>query len=68
MDSLEEDGYEGVGVNVAERSSDRDRYHNLRAEIWSEFRELLNPDGDAIALPPDDEQFRSRAKMKCVRD
>ncbi len=35
VDSLEEDGFEDVGVNVAEHSSDLDRFHNLRAELWT---------------------------------
>lgn len=64
VDSLEEDGYYGVGVNVAERSRDSERYHNLRAELWYSFREMLDPDKEPIALPPDDELLSELASVK----
>ena len=64
VDSLEEYGYEEVGVNVAEKSSDSERWHNLRAELWCNLRELLDPDKDAIALPPDDELLAELASVK----
>ena len=64
VDSLEESGYENVGVNVAERSSDNERYHNLRAELWCNLRELLNPEKGAIALPRDDELLNELASVK----
>ncbi len=64
VDSLEEDGYENVGVNVAERSSDSERYHNLRAELWWQLRELLNPEKEPIALPPDDELLSELASVR----
>ena len=64
VDSLEEDGFNDVGVNVAERASDPERYHNLRAELWYTFRELLDPDKDPIALPPDDELLSELASVK----
>lgn len=64
VDSLEEDGYYGVGVNVAERSRDPERYHNLRAELWYSFREMLDPDREPIALPPDDELLSELASVK----
>ena len=64
VDSLEEDGYENVGVNVAEKSSDSERYHNLRAELWWNLRGLLNPEKDPIALPPDDELLSELASVK----
>lgn len=64
VDSLEEDGYYGVGVNVAERSRDPERYHNLRAELWYSFREMLDPDKEPIALPPDDELLSELASVK----
>ena len=64
VDSLEEDGYEGVGVNVAEKSSDSERYHNLRAELWWGLRERLNPEKEPIALPPDDELLSELASVK----
>ncbi len=64
VDSLEEEGYSNVGVNVSERSSDAERYHNLRAELWCNFRELLDPEKDAISLPPDDELLSELASVK----
>ena len=64
VDSLEEDGYENVGVNVAEKSSDVERWHNLRAELWCNFRELLDPEKNNIGLPPDDELLAELASVK----
>lgn len=64
VDSLEEEGFDDVGVNVAEKSSDLERYHNLRAELWCKFRELLDPDKDPIALPNDDELLSELASVK----
>lgn len=64
VDSLEEDGFEDVGVNVAEKSSDPERYHNLRAELWWNLRELLNPEKEPIALPADDELLSELASVK----
>lgn len=64
VDSLEEYGYENVGVNVSERSRDPERYHNLRAELWCNFRELLDPEKEAITLPPDDELLSELASVK----
>ena len=64
VDSLEEEGYENVGVNVAERSTDPERYANKRAELWWKLRELLDPDKEPVALPPDDELLSELASVK----
>ena len=64
VDSLEEDGYENAGVNVAERSTDSERWHNLRAELWCGLREQLDPEKEPIALPPDDELLSELASVK----
>lgn len=64
VDSLEEKGFYDVGVNVAEKSSNSERYHNLRAELWWHLRELLNPEKEPIALPPDDELLSELASVK----
>ena len=64
VDSLDEEGYSYTGVNVSERSTDPDRYHNLRAELWWNMRELLDPDKDPVALPPDDELLSELASVK----
>jgi phage terminase large subunit len=45
-------------VNVSEAATDPERFKNLRAELWWNLRERLNPNPrlnpDPIALPPDD--------------
>ena len=68
VDSLEEAGFKNVGVNVAERSSDPDRFANLRAEIWWNLRESLDPDTVKnpvpLALPPDDELLAELSAVK----
>ena len=64
VDSLEEEGYENVGVNVAEKSHDIERFHNLRAELWWNLRERLDPDKEPIALPRDDELLSELASVK----
>lgn len=64
VDSLEEYGYERVGVNVAERASNPERYHNLRAELWWGLREQLDPEKEPIALPPDDELLSELASVR----
>ncbi|MBR0315966.1 MAG: hypothetical protein IJQ99_03795 [Synergistaceae bacterium] len=64
VDSLAEEGYRDVGVNVAERSSDPERYHNMRAELWWNLRELLDPEKKPIALPDDDELLAELSSVK----
>ena len=64
VDSLEEEGFENVGVNVAEKSRDTERFHNLRAELWWSLREQLDPEKDPIALPRDDELLSELASVK----
>ena len=39
-------------------------YHNLRAELWWHLRELLNPEKNPIALPPDDDLLSELASVK----
>ena len=68
VDSLEEEGFENVGVNVAERSINLDRFANLRAEIWWNLRESLDPDTvrnpEPLALPPDDDLLAELSAVK----
>lgn len=64
VDSLEEEGFEDAGVNVAERSDDPERFANKRAELWWNMRELLDPDKEPISLPPDDELLSELASVK----
>ncbi len=49
---------------MSEKSSDSERYHNLRAELWWGLRERLNPEKELIALPPDDELLSELASVK----
>ena len=67
-DRLEEEGFDNVGVNVAEHSGDPERFFNLRSELWWNLRERLDPDvtrnPDPIALPPDDELLAELAAVK----
>lgn len=67
-DRLEEEGFDNVGVNVAEHSGDPERFFNLRSELWWNLRDRLDPDvtrnPDPIALPPDDELLAELAAVK----
>lgn len=60
-DLLKGMGVQVLGVNVAEKSTGRDKsgrlgFFNLRSELWWKFRELLDPTNDTgVALPPDQE-------------
>jgi len=51
-DRLHEEGYPVVPVNVSGKSSDPERWPNLRHELWWEFRELFRT--DQISGPIDD--------------
>lgn len=72
LDRLTELGQPAVGVNVATRARDSDRFENLRAELFWNVREAL-VEGD-LTLPNDDElveqlasiqyEFTSRGRIK----
>ena len=68
VDSLEEEGFINIGVNVAERSYNPDRFANLRAELWWNLRESLDPDivknPEPLTLPPDDELLAELSAVK----
>lgn len=68
VDTLQDDGFEDVGVNVSDRSNDPERFFNLRSELWWNLRDRLDPDTaqnpDPIALPPDDELLAELAAVK----
>jgi phage terminase large subunit len=57
-DRLREQAFHVVDVNVGERSSDREKYYNLRAELWVNFRDALQ--AGALSIP-DNEQFIAEA-------
>ena len=53
VDRLKELEYEVCGVNVGDRSSDRDKFFNLRSELYWNLRDLLSR--GELKLPDDDE-------------
>jgi hypothetical protein len=55
VDRLLEIGYDCVeGVNVARSANDKDKFRNLRAELWHDMREWLAQES-AIQIPDSDE-------------
>ncbi len=55
VDRLLEIGYDCVeGVNVARTANDRDKYRNLRAELWHDMREWLAQDMP-VQIPDSDQ-------------
>jgi hypothetical protein len=55
VDRLQEMGFECVeGVNVARSANDKERFKNLRAELWSDMRDYLYGEM-AVQLPDEDE-------------
>lgn len=55
VDRLLELGYDCVeGVNVARTANDKDKFRNLRAELWHDMREWLAQEA-AIQIPDSDE-------------
>jgi hypothetical protein len=55
VDRLLEIGYDMVeGVNVARSANDRDKFKNLRAELWHDMREWLTQDMP-VQIPDSDE-------------
>ncbi len=48
----EQGGYQAVAVESGARARDRDKYVNLRAEMWSGLKELLQ--AGLVGLPPDE--------------
>lgn len=55
VDRLKEQGYACVeGVNVARSANQRDKYKNLRAELWDEMRDWLNHEM-GVQIPDSDE-------------
>ena len=68
VDILEENRMDYTGVNVAAQASDPEKYANLRAELWWNLRERLDPDPsrnpDPIGLPPDDDLMGELAVVR----
>lgn len=58
VDRLQEMGFECVeGVNVARSANDKERFANLRAELWSEMRDWLTGELP-VDVPDSDELHR----------
>jgi hypothetical protein len=58
VDRLQEMGYHFVeGVNVARTANDKERFGNLRAELWSEMRDWLL--GELPVQIPDDDALHA---------
>lgn len=54
VDRLREQGYDMVeGINVARSANYKDKYKNLRAEIWAEMKDWLMQDM-SVQIPDDD--------------
>ena len=55
VDRLQEMGYScAEGINVARTANDKERFGNLRAELWSEMRDWLMGEVD-VQIPDSDE-------------
>ncbi len=68
VDRLKELECPATGVNVARAAIEPERFTNLRAELWWNLRELLNPNPrlnpNPIALPPDDQLLADLTNVK----
>lgn len=73
-DRCAEEDAEVLAVNVSEKSHEMDeagkeRFANLRAEIWWNAREALNPENpEALQLPDDDELIGELSSVKYFHD
>ncbi len=61
-DRLKEQGKPVVAINVAESSSDPERYANLRAEYYWQLRNLFET--DSIMIPADEELEHELSQLK----
>jgi len=58
VDRLQEMGYQCVeGINVARSANDKERFGNLRAELWSEMRDWLM--GEIPVQIPDSDELHT---------
>lgn len=68
VDRLKELKCPATGVNVATAAAEPERFTNLRAELWWNLRELLDPNPrvnpNPIALPPDDQLLADLTNVK----
>lgn len=55
VDRLQELGYDCVqGINVARSANDKEKFKNLRAELWSDMRDWFYQDMD-VEIPDEDD-------------
>ncbi len=60
VDRLQEMGHNCVeGVNVARTANQKERYANIRAELWDEMKGWLYQNELPVQIPDDDELHRS---------
>ena len=59
VDRLREQGYPVNPVNVSSAPNNTELFMNLRAEIWWNLRELLDPNNKRNIVFPDDEELFS---------
>ena len=68
VDRLRELKCPATGVNVATAAAEPERFTNLRAELWWNLRERLDPNPrvnpNPIALPPDDQLLADLTNVK----
>ena len=68
VDRLKELKCPATGVNVATAAAEPERFANLRAELWWNLREMLDPNPrvnpNPIALPPDDQLLADLTNVK----
>ena len=68
VDRIKEQGHPVFGINVAESAVDKERFADLRSELWWNLRELLDPNPkvnpEPVALPPDDELLADLSGIK----
>ena len=57
VDRLREQGYPVNPVNVSSAPNNTELFMNLRAEIWWNLRELLDPNNKRNIIFPDDEEL-----------
>lgn len=74
FDRCAEEGADVLAVNVSEKSLEvdetgKERFANLRSEIWWNAREALNPENpEALQLPADDDLIGELSSVKFSHD
>lgn len=61
-DRLRELGFMALDVNVSERPSSKEKYYNLRAELWCNLRDALQ--AGVLSLPEDEDLLAQASSIK----